>query len=237
MFDVSNSYAPAADNWLPCVPCGWFPDLHGKHISTHQAHGRRSQAFRDHVYNRQYYGPVLYMLSVRTLVASEANVCRNKVRTCTQKPLILEATGNLHFLRYRLVATGLYLFFMGLTLFLAFYQGDIPLRIMWLVFSIFCQFLALVWYTLSYIPFAREIMLSICQQTCCKNICPTQVRLRISRLISTFSAFCCCAHSPFSKLANSFLSFLIVTAARRILGPIIKYDDSIGHVGWYFGGR
>jgi hypothetical protein len=78
---------------------------------------------------------------------------------------------------FRLVATGIYLFFMGLTLFLAFYPGDIPVRIMWLVFSIFCQFLALVWYTMSYIPFARQIAINICQQTCCKDVCvPQQVR-------------------------------------------------------------
>lgn len=75
----------------------------------------------------------------------------------------------------RLVATGIYLFFMGLTLFLAFYKGDIPVRLLWLVLSIFCQFLALIWYTLSYIPFAREIAYNMCHQTCCKGLCPAQV--------------------------------------------------------------
>lgn len=77
----------------------------------------------------------------------------------------------------RLVATGIYLFFMGLTMFLAFYPREIPVRVMWLVFAIFGQFLALTWYTLSYIPFARQIMINICQQTCCKGACPTQVRV------------------------------------------------------------
>lgn len=76
---------------------------------------------------------------------------------------------------WRLLATGIYLFFMALTLFLAFYKGDIPVRILWLVLSIFCQFLALIWYTLSYIPFAREIAANLCQQTCCKGMCASQV--------------------------------------------------------------
>jgi hypothetical protein len=76
---------------------------------------------------------------------------------------------------------------MGLTLFLAFYPGDIPVRIMWLVFSIFCQFLALVWYTMSYIPFARQIAINICQQTCCKDICvPQQVRSVVTDLTGVF---------------------------------------------------
>mmetsp|Transcript_3669 Transcript_3669/g.5740 ORF Transcript_3669/g.5740 Transcript_3669/m.5740 type:complete len:189 (-) Transcript_3669:5-571(-) len=74
----------------------------------------------------------------------------------------------------RLIATGIYLFFMGLTLFLAFYPGEIPLRLFWLVLAIFCQFLALIWYSLSFIPFAREIMKTICRETCCRNCCPAQ---------------------------------------------------------------
>ena len=79
-------------------------------------------------------------------------------------------------LRYRLLATGVYLFFMAFTLFLAFYPGEIFLRVLWLVLSIFCQFLALVWYTLSYIPFAREVMQGICRESCFKSCCATQVR-------------------------------------------------------------
>jgi hypothetical protein len=71
------------------------------------------------------------------------------------------------------VATGIYLFFMGLTLFLAFFPKDIPARLLWLVLSIFCQFLALMWYSLSYIPFARDIMKAFCKN-CCKNCCPVQ---------------------------------------------------------------
>lgn len=69
----------------------------------------------------------------------------------------------------RLVATAVYFFFMGLTLFLAFYPGDIPLRLFWMVIAIFCQFLALVWYTISYIPFAREMVSTCFKETCCKG--------------------------------------------------------------------
>jgi hypothetical protein len=80
---------------------------------------------------------------------------------------------------------------MGLTLFLAFYPGDIPVRIMWLVFSIFCQFLALVWYTMSYIPFARQIAINICQQTCCKDICvPQQVGFDVTDLTGVVRSRC-----------------------------------------------
>eukprot|EP01032_Pedospumella_encystans_P032166 gene32166-36312_t len=48
----------------------------------------------------------------------------------------------------RLVATAVYLFFMATTLLLAFYPEYIPVRVMWLLISIFFQFLALVWYNL-----------------------------------------------------------------------------------------
>ena len=45
----------------------------------------------------------------------------------------------------RFITTTVYFFFMGLTLFLAFYTGYIPLRLILLVFSILLQFMALVW--------------------------------------------------------------------------------------------
>ena len=70
---------------------------------------------------------------------------------------------------YRLAATGSYLFFMGLTLFLAFYPNTIPLRLLWLIISIVCQFCCLIWYSLSYIPFANEILKSILRQICCSQ--------------------------------------------------------------------
>ena len=73
----------------------------------------------------------------------------------------------------RLVSTGVYLFFMGLTLFLAFYKEDIPARVLWLVVSIICQFFALAWYTLSFIPFARDIVKGFLRDWCLKDCCST----------------------------------------------------------------
>lgn len=64
----------------------------------------------------------------------------------------------------RFIATVVYLSMMVITLFLVFYEGEIPLRLMLIVFAIALQFTALVWYTLSFIPFAREIV----SQMCCK---------------------------------------------------------------------
>lgn len=52
-------------------------------------------------------------------------------------------------------------------MFLAFYPGEIPLRIMWLVFSIFFQFIALMWYSLTYIPFANQIIVGMLKRLCC----------------------------------------------------------------------
>jgi hypothetical protein len=64
----------------------------------------------------------------------------------------------------RIIATSVYVTMMALTLFLVFYGGYIPLRLMFIVFAIACQFAALVWYTMTFIPFAREII----TQMCCK---------------------------------------------------------------------
>jgi len=90
----------------------------------------------------------------------------------------------------RLVATAVYLFFMATTLLLAFYPEYIPLRVMWLLISIFFQFLALVWYNLSYIPFAREIMKNMCQTMCCKD-CAAQTTVRNCYLWLLFAHFVC----------------------------------------------
>lgn len=60
----------------------------------------------------------------------------------------------------RIAATLMYLGFMVTTLFLAYYPETIPGRIPLIVLSILCQFIALVWYTLSYIPYGRSIALS-----------------------------------------------------------------------------
>lgn len=72
----------------------------------------------------------------------------------------------------RIVTTVVYLTMMGTTLFLAFYPGDIPLRLGCLVVSIFIQFLALSWYTLSFIPFGRDLVRNFCLNTCCQcSVC------------------------------------------------------------------
>lgn len=68
----------------------------------------------------------------------------------------------------RAIATLIYLGFMGLTLFLAFYGGHISYRTLLLVLCIISQFLALCWYTLSFIPFARDIVLTCIKEGCCK---------------------------------------------------------------------
>lgn len=83
----------------------------------------------------------------------------------------------------RMVSTAVYIFFLGLTLFLAFYPKPIVLRMLWLVLSILCQFLALVWYTLSFIPFARDILKKFCSDYCCRSCSLTQ---QVSIIISLF---------------------------------------------------
>ena len=69
----------------------------------------------------------------------------------------------------RAIATLIYLFFVSLTLFLAFYHGVIAYRVLLLMTCILCQFLALCWYTISFIPFARDILLSCLKETCCRS--------------------------------------------------------------------
>ena len=78
------------------------------------------------------------------------------------------------FSRTRMVTTGVYLFFLGFTLFLAFYKQPIPLRSLLLLFSIICQFLALSWYSISFIPFARDFVKSCCYTTCCGCLKPQE---------------------------------------------------------------
>lgn len=43
----------------------------------------------------------------------------------------------------RIVTTSIYFFFMAVCLFLAFYPGTIPVRVLWLVIAVLCQFMAL----------------------------------------------------------------------------------------------
>jgi len=59
---------------------------------------------------------------------------------------------------HRLIATLIYLFAMGLTLFAAFKLHSAIL----VLFAVILQFGALFWYTLSYIPYARTLMMNCC---------------------------------------------------------------------------
>ena len=95
----------------------------------------------------------------------------------------------------RLAATGAYLFFMALTMFLAFYPNEIPLRLMWLVFSIFLQFLALMWYSLTYIPFANQIIVSMLKRLCCNcsifdERSSSRVSSAVPRIMTSWSLLC-----------------------------------------------
>ena len=72
----------------------------------------------------------------------------------------------------RVVATSIYFLFIGITLFLAFYPGYIPVRLLWLILSILLQFIALCWYTLSGIPYARDIVKACMRESCVKRCCP-----------------------------------------------------------------
>ena len=69
----------------------------------------------------------------------------------------------------RAIATLVYLLFVCLTLVLAFYHGVIAYRVLLLMVCILCQFLALCWYTISFIPFARDILLSCIKDTCFRS--------------------------------------------------------------------
>lgn len=59
----------------------------------------------------------------------------------------------------RAVATSLYLVTLALTLFVALSPyASVPGRGILLLILVVVQFLAYVWYTLSYVPFARRFM-------------------------------------------------------------------------------
>jgi hypothetical protein len=94
----------------------------------------------------------------------------------------------------RIAATLIYLFWMSVTLFLTYYPEPVPARVVLIVMSIFFQFCALVWYTLSYIPYGRSIALS-----CCKGLCPAPVASAV--------ACDCCADEEQAR-SSSFSSFL-----------------------------
>jgi len=70
------------------------------------------------------------------------------------------------FAETRRVATSVYLLLIIVTISVAFgYTGDGKVAL--IVLCVVGQFLALCWYTLSYIPFARQAVLS-CLGSCCK---------------------------------------------------------------------
>jgi hypothetical protein len=71
----------------------------------------------------------------------------------------------------RFFATVVYFGFMFTTLFLAYYPYYVPLRGVLIVVSVVLQMVALFWYTISYIPFARDMVLSCLRAThCCRSI-------------------------------------------------------------------
>ncbi len=71
----------------------------------------------------------------------------------------------------RFLATAVYFGFMFSTLFLAYYPYYVPLRGMLIVISVVLQFVALFWYTISFIPYAREVVLGCLGKVpCCQRI-------------------------------------------------------------------
>ena len=69
----------------------------------------------------------------------------------------------------RWVATLMYFMAMGATLFVALYPGldnRASLREVLVILCIMIQWCAMVWYSLSYIPFGRTILKTCCQKTC-----------------------------------------------------------------------
>ena len=70
------------------------------------------------------------------------------------------------FAETRFITTCVYFTFMGFTLYLAFWGESVPGRGFLLVICILMQFLALCWYTLSYIPWAREMVGSCLKHRC-----------------------------------------------------------------------
>lgn len=58
-----------------------------------------------------------------------------------------------------------YLAFIVITMVLCF-SPHIPHRTGLVILSVICQFAALVWYTLSYVPYGRQIFVSCCKRMC-----------------------------------------------------------------------
>ena len=69
----------------------------------------------------------------------------------------------------RRISTIAYIFLIGLTLTLCF-SPNIPHRKPLVILSVLAQFMALIWYTLSYIPYGRNIALACLKRGCrCSN--------------------------------------------------------------------
>ncbi|CAM9547305.1 unnamed protein product [Heterosigma akashiwo] len=66
----------------------------------------------------------------------------------------------------RLIATTVYLATIGLTLFIAF-TPVIPFKGPLILLLVIVQFCALLWYNLSYIPYARKYIKQCCSTMCC----------------------------------------------------------------------
>ena len=73
------------------------------------------------------------------------------------------------FSKTRVVATTVYLVAIVLTLFCAFYD-QMPAQAPIIVLLILVQFLALTWYFLSYIPYARDFVTNTFKRVCCACI-------------------------------------------------------------------
>ncbi|DAZ94968.1 TPA: hypothetical protein N0F65_000063 [Lagenidium giganteum] len=65
----------------------------------------------------------------------------------------------------RRISAIIYLLFIIVTLILCF-SPNFPYRVALVMLSVTCQFVALIWYTLSYVPYGRRIALG-----CCKRLC------------------------------------------------------------------
>lgn len=132
----------------------------------------------------------------------------------------------------RLAASLIYLTLMGTTLFLAFYPEYVPGRLALLVLSIVLQFLALTWYTLSFIPFARDLVAACMSRTCGCDSCGGNAQVR-----STVRILSCepCFIPPFISLpylratpgASCELHQLLVLGRRRkVLSPLHRKKAS-----------
>jgi hypothetical protein len=66
----------------------------------------------------------------------------------------------------RVIATATYLVAIGATLFVALFDAHIPARAGLIILLVCVQTIALFWYMISYIPFARDFV-----KNCCKGCC------------------------------------------------------------------